>query len=303
MKTVYAVLVNWNRPDDTLISIDSILSSVGNFDLKIVVVDNGSKDNSVNLFKSKYSRNKKIKIIESNKNLGFTGGNNLGIEYSLKNNADYVLIINNDTEVDKNMIKFLLQTLDSNSGAGVSSPKIYFAPGFEYHKRYTKSQLGHIFWYAGGVIDWNNVYGLNKGVDEVDNGQYEKESEIDFATGACFLVRSDVLKTVGKFNNDYFAYMEDVEFSQRVRAEGYKIIYQPKAFMWHKVSQSSGIGSDLNDYYITRNRLLFGLRYASLKMRILLIKESLKFLVKGRTWQRTGVLDYYLGNFGKGSFK
>lgn len=302
MKSVYAVLVNWNRPNDTLISVDSLLASVRNFELKIVIVDNGSEDNSVNLFKTKYLTNKRVKIIEAKKNLGFTGGNNLGIDYSLKSRADYILVINNDVEVDKNMIKYLLQIFDADSDVGIASPKIYFAPGFEFHKKYTKSQIGHVFWYAGGNIDWNNVYGTNRGVDEVDFGQYDKSIEIDFATGACMLINSEVFRRAGKFNNQYFAYMEDVEFSQRVKYKGYKIVYQPKAIMWHKVSQSSGIGSNLNDYYITRNRLLFGLRYANLKVRILLMKESLKFLINGRHWQRIGVVDYYLSNFGKGSF-
>lgn len=303
MKKVFAVLVNWNRPDDTLSSIESLLKSSGNFELTIVIVDNGSKDNSVNLFKTKYQKNKNVKIIEARKNLGFTGGNNLGIEYGVKNRADYLLIINNDTLVDKNLIRNLLQTFDENQNVGIASPKIYFAPGFEYHKKYTKSEIGKVLWYAGGSIDWNNVYGTNIGVDEVDHGQYDENREIDFATGACMLVNSDLIKRVGKFNNDYFAYMEDVEFCLRVKNKGIKIIYEPKAVMWHKVSQSSGIGSDLNDYYITRNRLLFGLRYASFKVRLLLIKESLRFLISGRKWQRIGVLDYYLGNFGKGSFR
>ncbi len=303
MNKIYAVLVNWNRPSDTLVGVDSILKSIGDFDLKIVIVDNNSNDNSVNLFKSSYGGNKKIKILESKKNLGFTGGNNLGIEYSLKNSADYILIINNDTEVDEHMISNLVSVFDKDSNVGISSPKIYFAPGFEYHKKYNKHQIGKVFWYAGGILDWNNIYGKNMGVDEVDRGQFDLPREIDFATGAGFLVKADVLRKVGKFNNNYFAYMEDVELSQRVKNKGYKIIYNPKAFMWHKVSQSSGIGSDLNDYYITRNRLLFGLRYASFKVRALLIKESIKFLFTGRKWQKIGVMDYYLGNFGKGSFK
>ena len=97
-------------------------------------------------------------------------------------------------------------------------------------------------------------------------------------------------------------YLEDADLSLRMRRAGWKVLYTPYGHLWHKVAQSSGIGSDLNDYYITRNRLLFGMRYASLKTRLALYKESLRFLLDGRDWQKKGVMDFYLGRFGKGSW-
>ena len=83
---------------------------------------------------------------------------------------------------------------------------------------------------------------------------------------------------------------------------GFEVMYVPDAHIWHKVAQSSGIGSELNDYFITRNRMLFGLKYAPLRTKLALIKESLKLLLSGRKWQKTGISDYYLGRFGKGSW-
>ena len=146
------------------------------------------------------------------------------------------------------------------------------------------------------------MYGTNRGVDEIDKGQYEKVEEIDFATGACFLARAKALRATGLFNEKYFMYLEDVELSQRMQAKKYKIVYVPKAKVWHKVAQSSGIGSDLNDYFISRNRLLFGFKYASLRTKVALIRESFKLFLYGRHWQAVGVRDFYVRKFGKGSW-
>lgn len=98
-------------------------------------------------------------------------------------------------------------------------------------------------------------------------------------------------------------YFEDVDISVRFRKAGYRILFNPKGIVFHKVSQSSGIGSDLNDYFITRNRLLFGIRYAPLRSKLALIRESVKLLVSGRKWQKIGVLDFYRRNFGRGSWR
>jgi len=97
-------------------------------------------------------------------------------------------------------------------------------------------------------------------------------------------------------------YYEDIDLSMRIKKAGFEVLYIPSANVWHKVAQSSGIGSGLNDYFITRNRLLFGMRYAKLRTRFALYRESLRFLLSGRVWQRKGVLDFYLGRLGKGSW-
>ncbi|MEM4230386.1 MAG: glycosyltransferase, partial [Candidatus Pacearchaeota archaeon] len=175
---------------------------------------------------------------------------------------------------------------------------------FEFHKkRYKKEDLGKVIWFAGGKMDWQNVIGLHIGVDEIDKGQFEKISEIDFASGACMLIKSDVFKKIGKFDERYFLYYEDSDFCQRAKKTQYKIIYNPKAILWHKNAGSTGgSGSELQDYYLTRNRLLFGMKYAPYKSKLALLKESISLLAKGRKWQKRGVKDFYFGNFGKGSF-
>ncbi len=152
-------------------------------------------------------------------------------------------------------------------------------------------------------MDWGNVYGENRGVDEVSSNKFNKVEQIDFATGACMFLNTDCLKEVGMFDEHYFMYLEDADLSVRIKKKKWKVLYVPKGILWHKVAQSSGIGSDLNDYFITRNRLMFGMRYAPIRSKLALIKESIKFLLTGRKWQKRGVLDFYSGNFGKGSFK
>jgi hypothetical protein len=298
---VGVVVLSYNGKKDTLQTLESLLdSNIQGFGLEIVVVDNGSKDGSAEAIEDKGIPN--VKVIRNAKNLGFAGGNNIGIRYCLKKGLDYIALINNDTIVDKNLIRNILREHESNEKYGAISPKIYFAKGFEFHKRYKDNQLGRVVWYAGGDIDWNNVYGSNHGVDEVDKGQFDKTEETPFFTGCFVMFKSHALKETGLFDERYFAYLEDADLSQRMEKMRWKIIYSPKGHLWHKVAGSSGIGSELNDYYITRNRMLFGMTYAPFRSKLALIRESLRLLFSGRSWQRVGIRDYYLGRFGKGSW-
>ncbi len=303
MVKIFIVILNFNGWNNTI----SCLKSLEKIDIpvatqiEIVVIDNGSENDSVKKIKEKMP---KSKLIEIKENLGFTGGNNFGIKYAIDNGTDYIVILNNDTRADKDMIKNLYESIKDDDRAGSVLPKIYFEKGYEFHKgRYRKEELGRVIWYTGGIMDWGNLIGKNRGVDEVDSGQYDRREEIELATGCCFMIRSDVLKKVGMFNEKYFLYYEDSELSERIKRAGYKIIYEPSAVLWHKNAESSGgSGSDLQDYYITRNRLLFGMTYAPLRTKIALIRESLGLLTTGRKWQKKGVRDFFLGKFGRGSF-
>lgn len=302
MTKVYVVILNWNRPKDTLECINSVLAlDKGKLSISIVVVDNASTDNSVKLLKKLGS---KIVLLQNASNLGYAGGNNVGIKYALAQDAKYVLILNNDTILKEDLLQRLVLSAKAEN-AGLVCPKIYFAKGFEFHKnRYKPTDLGKVLWAVGGKIDWNNVYASNRGVDEVDSGQYNKLSEVGFAPGTCLLLKAQVLKEVGLFNEKYFLYMEDVDLSVRAKRLGWKVICDPSAVIWHKVAGSSSIGGNLNDYFITRNRLLFGLKYAKIRTKFALIKESiLQLIFTGRKWQRRAIVDAYFGNFGKGSWK
>lgn len=305
---VFAVVLNYNSTDLTRECLDSLVKiQIPNSKFQIILIDNGSRKEEAEKLAGSVlpgTGKPRIKFIASKRNLGFAGGNNLGIKCALENKADYVLILNNDTEVDKDFAQELIRVIKLDKSIGAAAPKIYFAPGFEFHKkRYQKSELGKVIWGVGGIMDWDNVLGRHRGVDEVDRGQYDRIEEIDYASGCCFLIKREVLEKVGLFNESYFLYYEDVDLSERLKKAGYKTMYVPKAAIWHKNAGSGGgSGSDLQDYYITRNRLLFGLKYAPARSKLALIKESGRLLVKGRKWQKAGVKDFYLRRFGQGSY-
>jgi len=293
---IAVIIVNYKGSQDTIECVNSVNASnlERGISLRIIVVENGSNDGS----KEKLRELKGIKLIENRVNLGYSGGNNLGISDALRTNADFILILNNDVVLDKYAISYLLK---SANRADIISPKIYFAKGFEFHKsRYKKDELGRVIWYAGGQIDWNNVMGIHIGVDEVDTGQYNQNKEIDFATGACILVKRNVFEKIGLFDEKYFLYLEDMDLCVRAKKADFKIMYEPKAVLWHKNAQSAGgSGSKLQDYYISRNRLLFAFKYAKNKTKLAVVKQLIK--QSANRPRRKALLDFLTFNFGKGT--
>lgn len=298
------IILNWNGIEDTLELLKDLeKTEFGDNKVTIIVVDNASTDKSVEVLE-KYKLTKGEFVLLTNKeNLGFSGGNNVGIRYALERGADYVLILNNDTRLKSDLIVQLMKSAKDENNIGAVSPKIYFAKGFEFHKKYKSKDLGKVIWYAGGKIDWDNVYGQTIGVDEVDKGQFDKAKGTDFATGTCMLISREALLKAGLYDERYYLYYEDTDLSVRIESAGFKVIYTPSTYIWHKVAQSSGIGSELNDYYISRNRLLFGLKYAKLRTKFALFRESIKILFNGRKWQKRGVIDFYTCRLGRGSYK
>ena len=301
---VSIIVLTWNQLTLTLEELENIgrLNTDG-ISCETIVVDNGSRDGTSQQLKGYKLPNMAFKLITNRENLGFAGGNNVGLIDAIKRGADYVLFLNNDVILPDDLLVQLVKVAESNEKIGLVAPKIYFAKGFEFHKkRYKKSDLGKVIWYAGGIIDWNNIYSSHRGVDEVDIGRYDKEGITDFVNGACALVKRGVVKEIGLLDEKLFLYWEDADYSMRAKKEGWKIVYTPSTHIWHKVAQASGIGSNLNDYFLTRNRLLFGMRYARTKTKLALIRESIKHLISGRKWQKTGVRDFYLRRLGKGSW-
>jgi len=278
--------------------------------VEIVVVDNGSTDDSVEKIKNEKIKmkndNLKLKIIENNENLGFAEGNNVGIRYALENRTDYVCLLNNDTRVSPDFLIQLIKVADSEKEIGTVGGKIYFEKGYEFHKdRYKEKDLGKVIWYAGGKIDWQNVYASHRGVDEVDEGQYDPPAggtETGYVNGCLMLVKKEVFDKVGLLDPKYYLYFEENDFCQRVKRADFKLFFAPKAVIWHLNAASSGTGSSLHDYFLTRNRLLFGMRWAPFHSKIALIKESVRLLISGRKWQKIGVKDFYIRKFEKGSW-
>lgn len=283
---VFVIILNWNGKKDTLDCLSSLELSDYPKDLfSIVIVDNGSTDGSVPAIQSAFPG---VDMLELHENKGFTGGNNIGAKLALKRGADYVFFLNNDTIVEHSTVTTLVEAFTRHPDAGVVSPKIYFT----YQGR-------KAIWYAGGDIDWANMYGKHIGVNEEDRKQYDKEKETVFCTGCAMMVKRDVLEKVGLFDERFFAYYEDSDLSIRAEKARFTLWYVPSARLFHKNAASSGgTGSKLQDYFIPRNRLLFAWKHASWRAKLALLRESIRLIFTPR---RDSVLDFFFHRFGKGS--
>ncbi len=301
MIRVAIIILNWNQKDLTLGAINSVLKiSSRKFTYDLLIVDNGSTDNSVDSFKKYLSNNKNSTILETGSNLGYVGGNNFGLKYAFQQKYDFYCILNNDTYVKSDFLDRLLE-----NHADITGPKIYFAPGHEYyHDRYQNNQRGKVIWSAGGHIDWANIIGSNIGIDEVDQGQYDTSTSPDFISGCCLLITHQVLLKIGFLDERYYLYLEDADFCQRAKKSGFKLLYQPSSVIWHINAGSTSPGSQIHNYFLTRNRILFAMLYAPFRTKLAIIRESFKVLLLDPSkWRKIGVLDYYFNRFGKGSWK
>lgn len=224
---------------------------------------------------------KKIKLPEYaklivGKNKGYAYGLNLGIDAAMHDGLNHFICINNDTYVDKNFVTSARSAVEKHP-ASLIGGKIYYAPGYEYHKTsYDKKDLGRVIWYAGGYIDWDHAIAIHRGVDEVDRGQYDTEEKTDFVTGCLMIFDKKLIETAGKMDDSYFLYYEDTDLNERIKRAGCEIWYDPSIIMWHKNAQSTGgSGSGLHEKYQRKNRLIFGLKYAPLRTKLHLLKNYL----------------------------
>jgi GT2 family glycosyltransferase len=292
MTKIAIVTVDYNNHKDTdeFLKSSKILNTK-DFEILWLVVDNGS-DTSIKKTVEKYSG---VVWMQTGKNLGFAGGFNRGMKYAKEWGAEYILIINNDTLFgDKDLLKKLVRVFKKNPKAGVVSPKIYFAPEFEFYKdRYTKKDEGNVIWYAGGTFDWDNIYSKHRGIDEVDIGIYNKTEKTGLITGCCVLIKREVLEKVGYFEDKLFAYFEDNDWTERVKLAGFDQWYCGSTYIYHKVSRTAGIASPWTDYLHTRNRIWFAMKYARPRTKFAIVREAFKFLLIGRPAQREGVVDYF----------
>lgn len=303
MDKIAIIIINYNTQDETTNCLKSLKKiKTKNFDYKVFVIDNGSTDK---FFLAGDLDQDKYEIIRSEKNLGFCGGNNLGAEYALVNyNPDYLLFLNSDTLVHPDFLSSLYCDLNQHSDNALAVSKIYFAKGYEFWKNsYKKQDLGKIIWYAGGVIDWENLFTFHFGIDEVDRGQFDKNHNTEFATGCSFLIKREIVEDFGLFDENYFLYYEDVDFSERLKKNGYKLVFSPQSLVYHLNGGSSdGSGGKVQVYYQTRNRLFFFFKYGNLKIKLRVIKLALKFLLFGNSTEKQAVIHFFIRKFGKNNF-
>ncbi len=300
MDHISIILVNYDSADFTKACLKSLQDlQAEHFDYSVIVVDNGSQE-ALSLPKS--LRSGQVEVIRSESNLGFTGGNNLGITYAAEHHdPDYICLLNNDTTVDPAFLAQLHQSLENKETGGLVSPKIYFASGHEYHQEaYSKTEKGQVIWYGGGCIDWPNLIAFHQGVDEVDRGHLDQTRSTDFCTGCCLLISREVLETVGLMDDKFFLYYEDADLSIRARKKGFNVLYCPAAKIWHHNGGSSGgAGSPLHIYYQTRNRVFLALRHGSWRIRLTTLRYLLRTLIKGNPTEKQAVFHALIGNMGK----
>lgn len=264
-KKVFIILVNYNGVTDTLECIKSLESIYYN-NYEIVVVDNDSTDNSLDILKEKIGY--KHHVISSNKNGGFAFGNNIGIRYALEKGADYVLLINNDTTVEPDFLDELVNSMEKNDECGITTGLI-----LNYYDK-------NLVWYAGGEINWNRFYGYHKHENKNINRLRLYESEVSFATGCLMLIRSEVITKVGELPEEYFMYYEDVDYCANIQENGYKIYFNPKSIIYHKISATSGESeSPFAITWNTRNRVNFINKYRYKISNINYIKLILFFYI------------------------
>ena len=243
---VAVIIVNWKKYDITSSCIESILNST-NSNFKIILVDNESDNKKVKNFKYR----DEIKIIQNKKNEGFSKANNIGIDYALKNNYDYTILINNDTIVEKNLIEVLLKTAQAKNFS-VVQPLILKYSGKE-------------IWNAGGRI--NYFFGNFITRKKVGNSLNSSHELTEWLTGCCCLFKTKIFKEIGKLDESFFAYYEDVDFSLRLKKHGYKIGFTSKTHVYHYESFSSisnnSKGGKLSPY----------IHYLNIRNHILILKK------------------------------
>lgn len=239
MEKVGIILLNYCNYNLTIDCIKSIRQSTYQ-NYEIIVVDNNSPDHSG----ENLSQLESIRFLQMEENLGFAAGNNRGIEVALSDGCEYVMLLNNDTVIDPNMIETLVSRADSNT---VVVPKMYY---FDVEGR------KDILWYAGGILKYKSSDGIHIGGRQEDSKQYSVEREVTFATGCCMMIHRTILEKVGLLREEYFMYCEDTDYSIRLNKSNVRILYVPNAKLWHKVSSSSGGEmSKFIVYYVVRNKI------------------------------------------------
>lgn len=270
---VSIVTINYNQLTHTV----ELLNSLKNVDypnIEVIVVDNNSKVDPTQTLQSKSPSSI---LVKSEVNLGFAGGNNLGLK---KAKGEYILFLNNDTEVKPDTISILVDFFEAEPKAGICCPLILF------------HNSGDIIQYAGST-SINVLTGRNSriGFMQKDSGQFSQPYETSFAHGAAMMFRKSVIEQVGPMPELYFLYYEELDWCEKIKNYGHRIYVVPESKIYHKESISTGKNSTLKTYYLTRNRLLFMRRNTKGIPKLIFIlffilfaipKQCLKFIFSGQ---------------------
>jgi GT2 family glycosyltransferase len=237
---ISVVVLNWNGGrviEECLISLQTQTYSP----MEIIVVDNASTDSSADLIKTKFPH---VRLIVNDRNLGFGGGNNVGIRAS---RGRYIMVLNNDARLDPQCIEELRKSIEKDKRYGASASKILL-----------DGERGLLD--AAGI----NIYmdGLSIGRGRLERAdRYQVEEEVFFASGCASLFRKEMLDDIGLFDEDFFAYADDTDMGWRAQLAGWRCIYNPKAIVYHSHSASSSAYSQLKAFLVERNRIWVAIKY------------------------------------------
>jgi GT2 family glycosyltransferase len=246
---VSIVVLSWNGKALTLSCLESLLSlDYEPFD--VVVVDNGSTDGTAAAVRTAYGD--RVTVLENPVNLGYAGGNNVGIGRALAEGADWILLLNNDTTVDPALVGRLTDAAAGCDTIGIVGPKIYYA--------FPPDRI----WFAGGEVSLYRGVSRHIGIREKDRGRYDTPRDVDYVTGCALMARREVFETIGELDPVFTAYYEDVDFCMRARRAGFRVMYVPSGKVWHKISASTGgqLGAAKLSRKL-RSTFIFLRRYAS----------------------------------------
>ena len=292
MIDISIITINYNGLNDTCALIETIPNKDN---LEVIVVDNASKNQEAEA-DTISKRFPHVKVIKSEKNLGFAGGNNLGIKAA---QGKYLFFINNDTVFKDFNIQALIDRLESSPAIGVVCPKIRFAWGNNPLQFTGYTPLSKI-----------TVRNQSIGFGEEDQGQYDTPHPTPYAHGAAMLIKREAIEKTGLIPECFFLYYEELDWSMMFTRAGYQIWYEPQSTIYHKESQSTGQNSPLRTYYIVRNRLLLVKRnwkgctkyltYMYL-IGVVGVRDILKFAISGK-WDLlkatiNGLRDFYNNQF------
>ena len=279
---VCIVILNWNGWRDTLECVESCRGLTWP-NSRIVVVDNDSTDGSEGHLRRQLQD---VEIIQSGSNLGFAGGNNVGIRYAIRSGADFVWLLNNDAVADPEALTRLVEAMEGDSSAGIAGSKIY------YHDDPRR------IWFAGGIWEKGWLRLRHRGANQLDKGQFDRICEIGSVSGCSMLVSTALIRDIGLMDERFFLYWEDAEWCARARERHYNVLFVPGSHVWHKISASTGKNSFSQYYFFTRNGFSFLRRYDPLFLLIFAAHSllfGLKCLVQGNTVPLRGMTRGFAG--------
>lgn len=267
---VYVIILNWNGWGDTVECLSS-LEGLEYPDYEVVVVDNGSTDGSEDKIREACPN---VTVLQTGANLGFAGGNNVGIRHALEQGVDYVWLLNNDTEVDRGALTALVMEALSDTSIGMVGSKIY------YYKP------PDMIWFAGGTVNMRTGKTEHILSQQRDVGQWDEPRDMDYVTACSMLVSRETIESIGVLDTMFFLYFEETDWEVRAKSNGWRVRYTPKSTVWHKVSSSSKFNSPTMVFHFAKSSILFARKHISarpfLPLLVTVRHQVLPFLVRGK---------------------